>query len=618
MFHGAPPPPGPQVAAARKFFGLTTYFARAFQLVWTTSKHLTVAYILATIWAGLIPGLVAYLSKLLIDAVVAAQQHLAQPDYAYRLIAIEGAAVLSLIGAQRLLSYCQDLFGVLLGQRVNVLILEKALDLELTDFEDSDTYDKLTRARREASRRPFSLVQKSVELAQTGLTLIGYLGLLWHFSPWACLLLIIGALPSFVVEAKFSQASFRVFNWKAAETREQVYLESLVGSDTYVKEVKLFDLGSYFLKRYQQIFEKVVGEDFRLAKRHTQASFLVGSLGVLVLYLSYAAVILAAVQGRLTLGEMSMYLLIFKQGQTALATSLITVVRMYDDNLYLSNLYEFLDLPRSQTPGTQTSGPNPGDGIRFESVSFAYPDNGSGNEKASGKIALADFSLHLKPGEIVALVGQNGSGKTTFVKLLAGLYRPTSGRILWDGLPLEQWDPAILRHKVSVIFQDFVRYYFVLGENIGVGDVQRVDDQQGWERAAHLGLGSEVVSELPKGYQTQLGRFFRSGQELSGGQWQKVALSRAFMRESAEVLVLDEPTSAVDAKAEVQLFEQVRSAHQKQMVVLISHRFSTVRHADHIIVLDKGHITESGTHAQLLDLNGSYAELFRLQAAGYQ
>jgi ABC-type multidrug transport system fused ATPase/permease subunit len=283
---------------------------------------------------------------------------------------------------------------------------------------------------------------------------------------------------------------------------------------------------------------------------------------------------------------------------------------MYEDNLYLNNLYEFLSQPVRSHPGSLSQGPRPGDGVRFENVGFTYP--------GATAPALESISFHLPPGRKLALVGENGSGKTTLVKLLARLYSPTAGRVLLDGLDLEQWDQGALRSRIGVIFQDFVRYQFLVGENVGVGDVNFIDVEERWRRASELGLASEFVDTLPEGYQTQLGRWFKGGRELSGGQWQKIALSRAFMRADADILVLDEPTSAVDPRAEVQLFEHFREATQNQMVILISHRFSTVRMADYIMVLDQGRVLEEGTHQELLDRAGHYAHLFQLQAAGYQ
>ena len=316
------------------------------------------------------------------------------------------------------------------------------------------------------------------------------------------------------------------------------------------------------------------------------------------------------VWGRLTLGEMTMYLLVFRQGQAAFSASLSAVGGMYEDNLYLSNLYAFLEQPVPVEAGVGTVGPEPKDGLRFEGVSFTYP--------GADTPAVRDLTLHVRPGERLALVGHNGSGKTTLIKLLTRLYSPTAGRILLDGLDLADWQPAALRRRIGVIFQDFVRYQLTVGENVGVGDVGYFEDEERRTRAADKGMALPFVEEMPDAFATQLGRWFKGGRELSIGQWQKVALSRAFMREGADILVLDEPTAAMDAEAEAQIFDRLMALTADQIAILISHRFSTVRMADHIVVLDAGRLVEQGTHEALVAHGGVYAHLFALQAAGYQ
>jgi ATP-binding cassette subfamily B protein len=302
--------------------------------------------------------------------------------------------------------------------------------------------------------------------------------------------------------------------------------------------------------------------------------------------------------------------LLFRQGQAAVSASLAAISGMYEDNLYLSTLYDYLDTPVDAPSGSATAGPDPGDGVRFENVSFTYP--------GATEPAVHDVSLHLRPGHSLALVGENGSGKTTLIKLLTRLYVPSSGRITLDGLDLAEWSPTSLRRRVAVIFQDFARYQLKVGENIGVGDVEHFEDEARWREAAALATASPFVEELPAGYQTQLGKWFRDGRELSGGQWQKIALARAFIREGADILVLDEPTAAMDARAEAQVFEQFRELARERMVILISHRFSTVRMADQIVVIQGGRILERGSHADLMALDGHYAHLFTLQARGYR
>ena len=320
---------------------------------------------------------------------------------------------------------------------------------------------------------------------------------------------------------------------------------------------------------------------------------------------------LATVAGDISLGEMTMYLLVFKQGQSSFTQVLTAIGGMYEDNLYLSNLYEFLELPVDAPEGGAGEGVVPGDGIRFENVTFAYP--GATEE------ALTDVSLHLGPGRKLALVGENGSGKTTLIKLMTRLYTPASGRILLDGLDLQEWDLGVLRRRIGVIFQDFVRYQMLVGENVGVGDSDHLGDEERQRDAARKGMADEFIRDMPKGYDTQLGRWFGDGRELSGGQWQKIALSRAFMRTDADILVLDEPTAAMDAEAEVRIFDHFREVTKNQMAILISHRFSTVRMADEIVVLRAGRVVEQGSHEELMEVpSGTYARLFTLQAAGYR
>jgi ATP-binding cassette subfamily B protein len=307
---------------------------------------------------------------------------------------------------------------------------------------------------------------------------------------------------------------------------------------------------------------------------------------------------------------MTMYLMLFRQGQAAVTSILSAVGGMYEDNLYLSTLYEYLDTPVAAPQGSVARGPDPADGIRFEKVSFSYPD--------SSEPTLRDIDLHLAPGSSLALVGENGSGKTTLIKLLTRLYAPTSGRILFEGQDIRQWDETALRARVGVIFQDFARYQLRVGENVGAGDDAHFEDEALWRTAAGKGQAAEFIEQLPHGYQTQLGKWFKDGRELSGGQWQKIALSRAFMRTSADVLVLDEPTAAMDARAEAEVFEHFRQLARGRITILISHRFSTVRMADQIAVLDRGRIIERGSHAELTAAGGHYAQLFALQARGYQ
>jgi ATP-binding cassette, subfamily B, bacterial len=605
-------PAGPWYLRLRQFFAVFRYSRRALRLVWSTSRKLTIALVILSAVAGVLPALIAYVGKLIVDAVVLAAQTGEADDRlrALQYMMIEAGVVVALAATQRGIEMCRSLLRALLGHRVNVLVLEKALTLELRHFEDSEVYDKMTQARREASTRPLSLVMRTFGIGQHTISLISYAGILLAFSGWAVIVLVIAALPAFMAEAKFSGEAFRLFRWRTPEAREQMYLETVLAREDYVKEVKLFGIGRRLLARYVEIFKRLFREDRSLTIRRNVWGFVLGALSSLAFYGAYAWIIVAAAAGEITLGDMTMYLMVFRQGQSSLSSTLTSIGGMYEDNLYVANLYEFLEQPVDVPTGSETRGPEPDDGIRFEAVSFAYP--------GADELALREVSFHVRPGEKLALVGENGSGKTTLIKLLARLYHPTSGRVTLDGLDLREWDLRALRRRISVIFQDFARYQLKVGENVGVGDVAAIDDAERWAEAAEKGMAAPFIEDLPSRYDTQLGRWFRDGRELSGGQWQKIALSRAFMREGAPIMVLDEPTAAMDAEAEARVFQHVRDATGEQIVIVISHRFSTVRMADHIIVLALGQIQEQGSHEELMELGGTYARLFTLQAAGYQ
>lgn len=566
--------------------------------------------------AGLLPAAISYITKLIVDAVVFASQVNSHSNgsvnisHALLYVGFEAIAVILLAGSQRGLIICQSLLRALMGQRVNVLILEKALKLDLRQFEDSEFYDKLTNARREASVRPLSLVSRTFGLVQSALSLITYGILLINFSVWAVVVLILAAMPVFIAETKFAGEAFRLFSWRAPETRQQNYLENLLAREDFVTEVKLYQLGEMLLGRYHDLFDQLYAEDRDLTLRRGLWGYLLSLVSTGAFYVAYAWIVLETVLGKISLGDMTLYLTVFRQGQSTFSNALTSIGGMYEDNLYLSNLYDFLEEEVPKSWGKATIGLNPQDGMRFENVSFTYP--------GSSKPALKNISLHLKPREKLAIVGENGSGKTTLIKLLTRLYTPDSGRIFLDGLDLQEWDVDVLRRRIGVIFQNFVRYQFTVGENIGVGDVEHLENKTRWQTAAQKGMAQSFIDQLPETFQTQLGRWFKGGQELSGGQWQKIALSRAFMRSQADILVLDEPTSAIDAQAEFEIFNHFRAITQNQMVLLISHRFSTVRMADKIVVIEDGEVIEQGTHEELLQLGGRYAKLFLLQAAGYQ
>ena len=602
------PPPPKGLARLRGSF---SYTGRALKLVWRSSPGGTIALaVLTVVSAALAPG-IAWVGKMIVDSVVAAREATgAAVDPAIRQavkwVVIELGLVALAALVERTLGLIRQLVGARLGIDVNLMILEKALTLKLRHFEDSEFYDKLTKARREASSRPLSLVQENFQVLRNGLTLAGYIALLVSFSPWLVLVLLLATVPAFAAEASFSAAGFRLRNWRAPESRKLNYLEYVMANDEHAKEVKLFGLGRLLLGRYR-----------RLAIRRTSWGWSLSLLSTLAFYGCYALIVLATVRQRLSLGDMTLYLVAFRQGQQSFQSILSAVGGMYEDTLYMSNLFGFLGIPVGDRPNgasvQQAALPEMAApverGLRFENVGFRYPD--------SDRWALRGIDLFIPAGQSLALVGQNGAGKTTFIKLLTRLYDPSEGRVLLDGRDLQEWDEEVLRRRLGVIFQDFNQYYFLLRENIGVGSIEHLEDQPRIDRAVDRGGARELVAELSQGLETQLGRWFAGGVELSGGQWQKVALARAFMRQEADILVLDEPTAALDAEAEHAVFQRFRALAEGRTTILISHRFPTVRMADRILVLEKGHIIEQGTHDQLVAAEGRYAKLFSLQAQGY-
>jgi ATP-binding cassette, subfamily B, bacterial len=598
-----------------RFLGVFRYSAVAMRIVWDTSAPLMIAMALTTLIVGLLPAAIASVGGLFVDAVAGAlgsagaAAEVARSE-ALTFVYIEVGLVLLMTAAQQANTVCQAVLRVLLGNKINVMILEKALTLELAHFEDAEYYDKLVRARREASSRPLSLVTKTFDLLRNVISLIAIGVFLFQFSPYAVLLLSIAGVPAFIAEAKFSGEAFRVNKRRSAERRMQIYLEMVLTREDGVKEVKLLQLGKIFLQRYVDIFLAIYKEDRSLVLRRGVWGYGLGIIASGAFYFAYGWVGFAAIAGAITIGQMTMYIAQFRLGQSAVTSSLTSVNGMYEDNLYLSNLTEYLEHEVPEQSGNLHAGPRPEDGIRFENVSFFYP--------GSDVPALDNVSLHITPGESLAIVGENGSGKTTLIKLLTRLYTPTQGQIMLEGLPLQEWDVDTLRRKIGVIFQDFARYQLIVGENIGIGDSDNLASETEIEIAAKKGMADEFVRDLPSGYKTQLGTWFKDGKELSGGQWQKVALSRAFMRSTADILILDEPTAAIDAKAEADIFAHFAELTANRISIIISHRFSTVRRADHIIVLEKSKIMEQGSHEELLELGGQYATLFMLQAEGYQ
>ena len=619
-------PPAPPLRA--RIAASATHSWRAFGLVWRSAPGGVVALAVFTLVASALPPFVAWVGKLIIDAVVAA--HASAPgaaraaalDRAVRLVALELGAVAAMAGCERVLGLVRQLVGLRLGIDLNVRTLQKAEKLSLRHFEDAAFYDKLTRARREASTRPLSLIQSNFQVIRHGLTLAGYVALLIGFSGWMALAVLIATVPAFVAEARFSGAAFRLRNWRSPDSRRLTYLEYVLGNDEHAKEVKLFGLAPLLLGRYRRLAETFFADDRRLAVRRMVWGYALSLVSTAVFYGCYALIVAATVRGRLSLGEMTLYLVAFRQGQQSFQAVLAALGGMYEDTLYMSNLFEYFAI---ETDEKSAVGPvavvRAEEGIRFEGVGFRYPgggDPGGGDQGAADKWALRNVDVFVPKGQSLALVGENGAGKTTFIKLLAGLYDPTEGRVLLDGRDVRAWDERELRARIGVIFQDFNEYQLALRENVAFGSVEHLDDELRVGRAVEQGGAKDLVATLTTGLDTQLGRWFSGGVELSGGQWQKVALARAFMREEADILILDEPTAALDAEAEHAVFQRFRALAAGRTTILISHRFPTVRMADRILVLEAGRVIEDGSHADLLAAGRRYAHLFGLQAAGYR
>jgi ATP-binding cassette subfamily B protein len=586
---------------------LTSQTARTVKLVWRSSRSGTLTLLALTLLAALLPLAVAWVGKAIIDAVVEGAR-----SEALTLVFVELGLVIALATTQRGLTLLRSLLGARLSVDIHVAILEKALSLEMTHFEDPEFYDRLTRARREASSRPVSLVTGVFSLMQNALTLIGYVALLVAFSALAVVGLFVAAIPATIAELRYSNEAFRLRNWRAPDTRKLNYLEYVLANDAYAKEVRLFGLGPLLLGRFRSLAELFYREDRSLAWRRATRGHALSLIGTLAFYGCYAVIALATVAGRLTLGTMTLYVVAFRQGQQAFQAVLAAIGTLWEDSLYMSNLFEFLAIPVAPLPvqpvGQAPAAPD-GSGIRFENVGFRYPDQ--------ERWALRGITLTIPAGQSLALVGHNGAGKTTFIKLLTRLYDPTEGRVLLDGVDLRAWDPERLRRRIAVIFQDFSRYQLELRENVGFGSVDDLDDLPRIIRAVESGGATADVAGLPQGLATILGRSFHGGTELSGGQWQKVAIARAFMREQADILVLDEPTAALDALAEHAVFERFSTLTRGRTCILISHRFPTVRMADRIVVLESGRVVEEGTHEELVAQGERYAQLFALQAKGY-
>lgn len=608
--------------------------SRVFGLVWDASRPLTLLMATVTILSGLIPAVQAYMAKLLINAVVHAivihARHLpdrttldvpifwgtiSSPVVSVLTVVVILAVVQLLITAfssflQTLSNISQQLLQERVSLRVQLLIMERASRLDLSFFEDAHSYDVLQQAQREATSRPVQMVSGTFGMVRTLLTFMTMIALLIGVSPWLALVALVAPVPAFIADARYGWWGYAIARRNSPVRRRMLYLLQLLTTDTFAKEVKLFTLGPHFISRFRELAETYYREQLSLVTRRYLVGYAWSGLTTLAGAGTYLYVAVQAVGGKLTLGDLSLYTQAATSVQTSLQSLLGSLSTMYEHNLYLSSLFELIEEePRIVAPEHPTPVPQPLQGrIDVNDISFSY--------EGAERPALQHVSFSIEPGETIAIVGRNGAGKTTLIKLLSRLYDPTSGQILIDGHDIRDYDPDELRQQIGVLYQDYATYQMTARENIGLGRVDRMDDTEAIGEAADRGGASELVGRLPDGYETMLGKWFDEGYNLSGGEWQKVALSRAFMRD-ARVLILDEPTAALDAQAEYELFLRLRSLTEGRTAIFISHRFSTVRLADRILVIEGGTVVEAGTHAELMALNGRYARLFTLQASAY-
>ena len=609
---GRTPRPGAPELSLKDRFRALRNLPPLFRMIWETSKSLTLATIFLRFIRAAVPLATLYLGKLIIDEVVRLAQAPGAHDLTalWRLVALELGIVIFSDVLNRGIGLLDGMLGDLFANRTSVLLMEHAATMDLERFEDATFYDKLERARRQTSSR-MTLMTQVLEQAQDAITMAFLAVGLIAFNPWLILLLLVTLLPAFLGEAHFNARSYSLMYSWTPERRELDYLRYIGASDDTAKEVKIFGLSNFLTERYRELAERYYRANRGLSLRRASWGSVFAIIGNAGYYGAYAFIILRTVSGQLSIGDMTFLAGSFGRLRSLLRDMLQRFTSVAESALYLRDLFDFFALqPRIRSPQHARAFPRPiQHGFTFENVGFKYP----GSERWANRY----LNFTLSPGEKLALVGENGAGKTTLAKLLARLYDPNEGRILLDGHDLREYDLAELRHELGVIFQDFVRYHLTASENLAVGRIAAREDKTRITQAATRSLAHPVIEKLPNKYEQVLGKRFDQGVELSGGEWQKIALGRAYMRE-AQLLILDEPTAALDARAEHEVFQRFAELTRGKTAVLISHRFSTVRMADRILVLHNGELVELGTHEELLARQGRYAELFYLQAEGYQ
>ncbi len=576
------------------------------RMVWDTSPILTVSSLSFRLISALIPVVQLWIAKLIIDQIV----HARPGRSVWTLLAAEiSLAVLSdVLG--RATGLCDSLLGDRFTNHVSLRLMEHATRLDLVSFEDPVFYDKMERARRQTTSR-LGMLAVIASMCQQLITLASLSGAVLLFSPWFLVLLVVTVVPAFLGETRFTMLAYSMLYQWTPERRELDYLRMLGASVQSAKEVKVFGLGDWLVNRSRLLFERFYADNKALAVKRAVSGTLLNLLPTAGYYTAYGFIIARTIAGALTLGDLTFLAGAFARSRSLIESLFGSLNNIAEQALYIKDLFDFFDVkPGIESRPGAIPAPRPiRSGFEFQNVAFAYP--------GSSRLVLSGIDFRLEAGEKIALIGENGAGKTTLVKLLARLYDPTDGRILLDGVDLRDYDVDDLRKEVGVIFQDYMRYDMLARENIGLGRIEELTNQTRVSTAARKSLADSVIDTLPNGFEQMLGRRFDNGVDLSAGQWQKIALARAYMRD-AQVLILDEPTASLDARAEYEVFLRFADLTEGKMAVLISHRFSTVRMAQRILVLEGGQIREQGSHGQLVALGGRYAELFELQAAGYR